>query len=92
MPKGQRQLSKAYFLIASKTRRCLLLSRPIEWEAFTKGSQGGLFKADLLNVLKKVGTELEADGIILAYVYRLRKGRVTPSALISRHPWPLKSI
>jgi hypothetical protein len=33
----------------------------------------GLFKADLLDVLKKVGDELEADGIILGYVYRYRE-------------------
>jgi len=33
----------------------------------------GLFKADLLEILKKVGKELEADGIILGYVYRYRE-------------------
>jgi len=33
----------------------------------------GLFKADLLEILKKVGNELEADGIILGYVYRYRE-------------------
>jgi len=33
----------------------------------------GLFKADILEVSKKVGSELEADGVVVGYVYRYRE-------------------
>ena len=39
---------------------------------------GGFLKADSIDILKRVGTELEADGVVLGNVYRYRERKGYP--------------
>jgi hypothetical protein len=71
--KGSETVVESIFLDRLKDEKAFALIPPERVGGVYEGVTGGLFKADLLDVLKKVGTELEADGIILAYVYRFRE-------------------
>ena len=71
--KGSETVVEGIFLDRLKEQKAFALIPPDRAGGIYEGVTGGLFKADLLDVLKKVGTELEADGIILGYVYRFRE-------------------
>ncbi|MGO9136522.1 MAG: hypothetical protein ACLP9S_15095 [Syntrophales bacterium] len=71
--KGSEKIVEGIFLDRLKDEKALALIPPERVGGVYEGVTAGLFKADLLEVLKKVGTELEADGIILAYVYRFKE-------------------
>ena len=71
--KGSETVVEGIFLDRLKDEKAFALIPPDRVGGVYEGVTGALFKADLLDVLKKVGTELEADGIILGYVYRFRE-------------------
>jgi hypothetical protein len=71
--KGSETVVEGIFLDRLKDEKAVALIPPERVAGVYEGVTGSLFKADLLDVLKKVGTELEADGIILGYVYRFRE-------------------
>jgi hypothetical protein len=72
-PKGSETVVEGIFFDRLKGEKAFALIPPDRVGGVYEGITGGLFKADILDVLKKVGTELEADGIILGYVYRFRE-------------------
>jgi len=74
--KGSEAVVEGIFFDRLKDQKAFTIIPPDRVGGIYERVTGGLFKADLLDVLKKVGTELEADGIILGYVYcfRERKG------------------
>jgi hypothetical protein len=71
--KGSETVVEGIFLERLKDEKAFAIIPPDRVGGVYEGVTGALFKADLLDVLKKVGTELEADGIILGYVYRFRE-------------------
>ncbi len=71
--KGSEAVVEGIFLDRLKDEKAFALIPPDRVGGIYEGVTGQLFKADLLDVLKKVGAELEADGIILGYVYRFRE-------------------
>ena len=71
--KGSETVVEGIFLDHLKNEKAFALIPPERVGGVYEGVTGQLFKADLLDVLKKVGAELEADGIILGYVYRFRE-------------------
>jgi hypothetical protein len=71
--KGSETVVEGIFLDRLKDKKSFALILPERVGGIYEGVTGSLFKSDLLDVLKKVGTELEADGIILGYVYRFRE-------------------
>ena len=71
--KGSEAVVEGIFLDRLKDEKAFVLIPPDRVGGVYEGVTGQLFKADLLDVLKKVGAELEADGIILGYVYRFRE-------------------
>ena len=71
--KGSEAVVEGIFLDRLKDEKAFALIPPDRVGGVYEGVTGQLFKADLLDVLKKVGAELEADGIILGYVYRFRE-------------------
>jgi hypothetical protein len=71
--KGSETVVEGIFLERLKDEKAFALIPPDRVGGVYEGVTGALFKADILDVLKKVGTELEADGIILGYVYRFRE-------------------
>ncbi|MGZ3606527.1 MAG: hypothetical protein ACXWMJ_05560 [Syntrophales bacterium] len=71
--RGSEKVVEGIFLDRLKDEKAFALIPPERVGGVYEGVTGGLFKADLLDVLRKVGTELEADGIILAYVYRFKE-------------------
>ena len=71
--KGSETVVEGIFLDRLKDEKAFVLIPPERVGGVYEGVTGQLFKADLLDVLKKVGSELEADGIILGYVYRFRE-------------------
>ncbi|HET6459266.1 MAG TPA: hypothetical protein VFG29_00620 [Syntrophales bacterium] len=71
--RGSETIVERIFLDRLKNEKSFVLIPPDRVGGIYEGVTAGLFKADLIEVLKKVGTELEADGIILAYVYRFRE-------------------
>lgn len=71
--KGSETVVESIFLDRLKDEKAFALIPPDRVGGVYEGVTAALFKADLLDVLKKVGTELEADGIILGYVYRFRE-------------------
>jgi hypothetical protein len=71
--KGSETVVEGIFLDRLKDEKALAIIPPDRVGGVYEGVTGALFKADLLDVLKKVGGELEADGIILGYVYRFRE-------------------
>ena len=76
--KGSETVVEGIFLDRLKDEKAFALIPPDRVGGVYAGVTGTLFKADLLDVLKKVGTELEADGIILGYVYRFRERKGFP--------------
>jgi hypothetical protein len=71
--KGSETVVEGIFLDRLKEEKAFTIIPPDRVGGVYEGVAGALFKADLLDVLKKVGTELEADGIILGYVYRFKE-------------------
>ena len=71
--KGSEAVVEGLFLDRLKEEKAFAIIPPDRVGGVYEGVTGQLFKADLLDVLKKVGAELEADGIILGYVYRFRE-------------------
>jgi hypothetical protein len=71
--KGSETVVEGIFLDRLKEEKAFAIIPPDRVGGVYEGVAGALFKADLLDVLKKVGTELEADGIILGYVYRFKE-------------------
>ena len=71
--KGSEAVVEGIFFDRLKDQKAFTIIPPDRVGGIYERVTGGLFKADLLDVLKKVGTELEADGIILGYVYRFRE-------------------
>jgi hypothetical protein len=71
--KGSETVVEDIFLDRLKDKKSFALIPPERVGGIYEGVTGSLFKSDLLDVLRKVGTELEADGIILGYVYRFRE-------------------
>jgi uncharacterized C2H2 Zn-finger protein len=71
--KGSEAVVEGIFFDRLKDQKAFTIIPPDRVGGIYERVMGGLFKADLLDVLKKVGTELEADGIILGYVYRFRE-------------------
>jgi hypothetical protein len=71
--KGSETVVEGIFLDRLKDEKAFVLIPPDRVGGIYEGVTGALFKANLLDVLKRVGTELEADGIILGYVYRFRE-------------------
>jgi len=71
--KGSEAVVEGIFLDRLKDEKAFALIPPDRVGGVYEGVTGQLFKADILDVLKKVGAELEADGIILGYVYRFRE-------------------
>jgi hypothetical protein len=70
---GSETVVEGIFLDRLKDEKAFALLPPDRVGGVYEGVTGTLFKAQLLDVLKKVGTELEADGIILGYLYRFRE-------------------
>jgi len=70
---GSEKVIEGIFLDRLKDEKAFALIPPERVGGIYEGVTGALFKADLLDVLKRVGTESEADGIILGYVYRFRE-------------------
>jgi len=71
--KDSETVVESIFLDRLKDEKSFALIPPDRVGGIYEGVTGSLFKADILDVLKKVGAELEADGIILGYVYRFRE-------------------
>jgi hypothetical protein len=71
--KGSEAVVEGIFLERLKDEKAFAIIPPDRVGGVYEGVTGAVFKADLLDVLKRVGGELEADGIILGYVYRFRE-------------------
>lgn len=71
--KGSETVVEGIFLDRLKDAKTFALVPPDRVGGVYEGVTATLFKAQLLDVMKKVGNELEADGIILGYVYRFRE-------------------
>jgi hypothetical protein len=72
-PQGAEKVVENIFFERLTEMRMFTLIPPDRVGGIYESVTAGLFKADILEVLKKVGDELEADGIILGYVYRYRE-------------------
>jgi hypothetical protein len=76
--KDSETVVEGLFLDRLKEEKAFAIIPPDRVGGVYEGVTGALFKADLLTVLKKVGSELEADGIILGYVYRFKERKGYP--------------
>ena len=72
-PQGSEKVVEDIFFERLTRKKVFTLIPPDRVGGIYERVTAGLFKADLLEILKKVGGELEADGIILGYVYRYRE-------------------
>ncbi len=72
-PQGSEKIVEDIFFEGLTNKKVFTLIPPDRVGGIYERVTAGLFKADLLEILKKVGGELEADGIILGYVYRYRE-------------------
>ena len=75
-PKGSESVVENVFLDRLREQRAFILIPPERVGGIYEGVTARLFKADVLQVMEEVGKELEADGVVLGYVYRFteRKG------------------
>jgi len=75
-PKGSESVVEALFFDRLKEQKAFVLIPPDRVGGIYEGVTARLFKADVLSVVEEVGKELQADGIVLGYVYRFseRKG------------------
>ena len=71
--KGSEKVVEELFIERLAAKKAFILMPPEMVGGVYERVTAGLFKADLLEILKKVGNELEADGIILGNVYRFRE-------------------
>ncbi len=71
--KGSETIVEGIFLDRLKNEKSFDIIPPDRVGGIYEGVTARIFKADVVEVLKKVGAELEADGIVLGYVYRFRE-------------------
>lgn len=74
-PQGSEKVVENIFLERLTDRKVFTIIPPDRVGGIYERVTAGLYKADVLDILKKVGEELEADGIILGNVYRYRERR-----------------
>lgn len=72
-PQDSEKIVEHIFLERLTDRKVFTIIPPDRVGGIYERVTAGLYKADILEILKKVGDELEADGIILGYVYRYRE-------------------
>jgi len=74
--KDSETVVQGLFFDRLKEQKAFIIIPPERVGGIYEGVTARLFKADILHVLEEVGKELEADGIVLGYVYRFteRKG------------------
>jgi hypothetical protein len=74
-PKGSESVVEGLFIDRLKEQKAFSIIPPERVGGIYEGITAGLFKADVLQVLQKVGKDLEADGIVVGYVYRFKERR-----------------
>ncbi len=72
-PRGSESVVEGLFLDRLKGQKAFTLIPPERVGGIYQRVTASLFKADVIPVLEEVGKELEADGIILGYVYRFKE-------------------
>jgi len=72
-PGGAEKMVENVFVERLRTHRQFIVIPPERVGGIYERVAAESLKADMLDILKKVGSELEADGIVFGYVYRYRE-------------------
>jgi hypothetical protein len=72
-PGGAEKIVENVFVERLRTHRQFVVIPPERVGGIYERVAADSLKVDMLDILKKVGSELEADGIVFGYVYRYRE-------------------